>query len=373
VETSALWPAPRPDASSPIVSGITAALVLLVSGNSAASAGQGSEPPAFVEVVAARAEYFEREPVRVTVRFGLDRELLRGGILPLSTRELDLPVQVAAPWLEGSTGGPRRARPLDGDLGVALGDGVGVARRAENVEREGRTLAVFEVERTLAAADAGELVLEAPALRFTWSARTGEATLGGGAPEDWRPALVRGEPLALRILPLPESGRPPEFSGAVGRFTVRASAEPHDVRVGESVRLTLVVEGEGDLASFAAPRLDRLRGFHLLGQSETRGERERSVVYDLAPESDAVTEIPAVAFSYFDTGELRGYRTAYTQPIALAVRPRAGSAHEPARAVERDPPGSEPAETPGSTRVALVGAALALIAALALARRRARA
>ena len=67
------------------------------------------EDVAFLELSSPRTTYFEHESFRLTLSFGLEREFLQAQVVQLFSRELDLPVQVDAPWLEELTGAVRRS------------------------------------------------------------------------------------------------------------------------------------------------------------------------------------------------------------------------------------------------------------------------
>jgi hypothetical protein len=140
-------------------------------------------------------------------------------------------------------------------------------------------------------------------------------------PADREDVSVTGNALKLYILPLPEEGRPPEFTGAVGRFTVSARADVRALRLGESLRCSLEVEGEGNLMFFRAPRLEGFGGFHVYGHIDEKSDGTRTITYDMAPLDEAVTAIPSIPFTYFDPGPPAGYRTVRTRPIPLEVMP----------------------------------------------------
>ncbi|MHC4079570.1 MAG: hypothetical protein ACYST0_14150, partial [Planctomycetota bacterium] len=123
--------------------------------------------------------------------------------------------------------------------------------------------------------------------------------------------------------PLPTAGRPAEFTGAVGRFSVRAEANPLDPTVGGSLKLVLRIEGEGNLEVLDPPRLDELSGFHVFGKIDDRSKNttHRTVTYDLAPLSMAVKAVPPIRFAFFDPTPPAGYRTVQTRRIPLTVGP----------------------------------------------------
>lgn len=321
---------------------------------------------AFVELGAARDTYLLGEPFALRLRFGFERELLRSGLVQLFQRPLDVPAQVFAPALELLEG----VQSLDAgepEVGAsfALGESITRAAPLADEQRAGRTYAVFAYERRVAALRAGELELGAPLLGFAHATRFQDDFVLGAVPLDRRDVLVRGRAARITILPLPEEGRPAEFTGAIGRFTLRASAEPRELVQGASLKLSLALEGEGDLSRCEPPDLHDLAGFHLQGSLVERGAARLEAVYDLAPLDARVLEVPAIRFAYFDTTPPAGYRTIESQPIPIVVRAPEGSspaAQEPASGADED--------GGGSSSLFTVGVVLAGLALVWLARRR---
>jgi hypothetical protein len=91
--------------------------------------------------------------------------------------------------------------------------------------------------------------------------------------------------------------------------------------LGESFKLVLRIHGSGNLEFFAPPRLDHLKGFHVLGRVDDKSRTRRTVTYDMAPLSLAVKEVPPIRFAFFDPAARPGYRTVETAPLPLTVRP----------------------------------------------------
>jgi hypothetical protein len=129
----------------------------------------------------------------------------------------------------------------------------------------------------------------------------------------------RTSALKLDVKPLPASGRPADFSGAVGSFRMKVAADRTTVDLGDGVAVRVTVEGLGSLQSSAPPKLDGppevkiydpktlddvMTGADHLGARKTW----EWVVVPLAP---GTVKVPAPAFSYFDPSsggykELRG-------------------------------------------------------------------
>ena len=109
------------------------------------------------------------------------------------------------------------------------------------------------------------------------------------------------EPFVFRIQAVPEAGKPANFSGAVGRFTVSANLSSTIVQPGDILTLTTSVEGEGDLRPAAVPVPRKVDGFKIYPLKEKM--REMSVLRTeqiFIPQSTNATEIGEIAFSYFN-------------------------------------------------------------------------
>ena len=324
---------------------------------------------AFTELDAARDTYLLGEPFALRLRFGFERETLRTGLVQLFQRPLDVPVQVFAPALEHLEGLRFLAQSTpEKGASFVLDEAVVRATPVADEERAGRTYAVFEYERQVVATRPGELVLAAPLLGFAHATRFRQDFVAGTVPLDRADVLVRGRDLCITILPLPEEGRPADFSGAIGRFAIGAEAEPRELDQGQSLKLSLSITGPGDLSRCDPPDLAGLDGFHLQGSLVERSATQLAAIYDLAPDDAGVRAVPPIRFAYFDTTPPAGYRTIETEPIALVVRPRG----EPSSDAARLPPGPEQPSPGGPWWIAplvLVGLALAAAGLLRLRRR----
>ncbi len=145
-----------------------------------------------------------------------------------------------------------------------------------------------------------------------------------------RPLVATPEVEGIEVMPLPEEGRPAWFSGAVGDFSIRTRATPIEVSVGDPITLSIeIVDESGDaegLSLLQPPRLDAveelMKGFRIPAGSlagEVEG-RTKTFTQTIRPVSESVSEIPAIPFSWFDPAS-REYRTAWSKPIAITVKP----------------------------------------------------
>jgi hypothetical protein len=112
----------------------------------------------------------------------------------------------------------------------------------------------------------------------------------------------------LDVKPLPEAGRPADFSGAVGSFRMKSVADRSSLDLGDAVAVRVTIEGEGSLQSALAPKLavpqevkvyepktleDTMTGADHLGARKTW----EWVVVPLVP---GTVRIPGPAFTYFE-------------------------------------------------------------------------
>ncbi len=133
-----------------------------------------------------------------------------------------------------------------------------------------------------------------------------------------RPVTISSADIPIQVLPLPEGGRPENFSGAVGQFALEASATPQEVVVGDPVTLRMKILGTGSLQSITMPALKLGEDFKLY-DPQIKEEGGAKILEQVAiPKSEKITEIPAVTFSYFDP-ERKSYETLTQGPFPLKV------------------------------------------------------
>ncbi|MBU0756110.1 MAG: BatD family protein, partial [Planctomycetes bacterium] len=288
-----------------------------------------AEQSLFFEVLTERDAYFVQEPIRVTIRLGFDARFFEDHAIQLFHRHLDLPVQVRAPWIEDLPGtivlestaekpGSRDGQDL---WSFALNDRVVQAVRVDDRAEGKREFFVLEIERSFLPTREGALKIPVSDLSFAFTARFEDNLFSGPVPQDRHDLVKEGAGRLLEIIPLPDKDRPADFTGAVGRFSIREEADPKELTLGNSLKLVLHIEGEGNLGFFDPPRLDRLDGFHLYGCIDNQDPMQRTLVYDLAPLGETIREIPPVSLVYFDPHPSAEYRRIWTRPIPIKVHP----------------------------------------------------
>jgi hypothetical protein len=144
-----------------------------------------------------------------------------------------------------------------------------------------------------------------------------------------RPGTVESNGLELNVLPLPETDRPTDFSGLVGKFTMESRLEPIVVSTGESATLTVTVSGLGNVNQIPNMKFPDLTGIKFYADQpkldvtqSVRGlEGTKTMKWALVPETTGKRTLPPLTLSFFDP-ETGRYRSLETVPPALTARPQ---------------------------------------------------
>ncbi len=136
--------------------------------------------------------------------------------------------------------------------------------------------------------------------------------------------LLRSEGVTLVAIEPPRSGRPSQWTGAVGRWRATTRVEGA-ARVGDPLVLTLRLEGSGNATLLPRPALT-IPWANVVAEDErvvldstptTLGGR-KEFAWLVTPRESGARQIPALEYHYFDP-IARAYTTATTAPIALRV------------------------------------------------------
>ena len=150
----------------------------------------------------------------------------------------------------------------------------------------------------------------------------------GGAFAERRPFQAHADPVTLTVNPLPDAGKPPDFSGAVGQFDFTLEAKPTELSAGDPITVRMRISGSGNLGTVTAPAApvdDRFRSYEPVAAKSEEAQGVRVFEQVVIPKEAGIAELPAVSFSFFDP-EARSYRTIRRGPTALTVRAAAALA-----------------------------------------------
>ena len=142
-------------------------------------------------------------------------------------------------------------------------------------------------------------------------------------------------PVTIDVKPLP-SGKPASFSGAVGNFTMTSSISSNNVKTDDAVTVKVKISGNGNIKLIKNPEVAFPNDFDVYDpkvevdiKTTTAGSSgTKTIEYMAIPRYAGDFEIPAVAFSYFDT-KTGSYKTITSEPYKLHVEQGKGGGTSP--------------------------------------------
>jgi len=137
---------------------------------------------------------------------------------------------------------------------------------------------------------------------------------------------IASSPVKINILPLPEEGKPSDFSGIVGNFVVSSSVDKRSVNANEAVTFKITVKGIGNLKTFPEPKILFPAGFEAYPPKVSQKVSLTSQIvhgtktfeYVLIPRNPGIKKIPQIKIPVFNPAKKK-YEVLTTQPITLNV------------------------------------------------------
>jgi hypothetical protein len=249
------------------------------------------------------------------------------------------------------------------------GDGFTVMRFSKPIEKQqdvdGRNYNVIIFQTAISAAKAGTLEISPASL-------DSQIQLPGRVPPgmddffgsffgsmmssgDIRQTTVPTQSAKLEVKPLPKEGRPEDFSGAIGQFSLQASATPKQAAAGDPISLNVTVSGRGNFDAMGSPVLLEADGWRTYppgekfeaSQSDPIGfNGEKRFEFMLVAREDR-SQTPVAQLSFFDPS-LEKYVTIKSSAIEVAAK---GTADPAAVAAATPAPQPQPTSASVSTPI----------------------
>jgi len=163
-----------------------------------------------------------------------------------------------------------------------------------------------------------------------------------------RQVALATEKVVVPSLPLPTADRPANFSGAVGNFSMTASAGPTTLTVGDPITMRVQISGRGALDAITLPVQDAWQNFKTypptakLETSDQFGfQGTKTFEQIVSPLNSDVHELPAFSFSFFNPDD--GKFHTLTQPaLPLTIKAAAASPLPTLAATKTSAPENQP-------------------------------
>ena len=149
-----------------------------------------------------------------------------------------------------------------------------------------------------------------------------------------REVKFSSETTTIEVKPLPANA-PPNFSGAVGNFTLATDVKPKNAQVGDPLTVTASISGRGNFDRVTAPTLENERGWHTYPPGSNfkadddigiSGTKTFEMV--LTP-NEPKKAVPPLLFSYFNPIK-ESYVTLRGDKLAVVVEGGAAPSATPA-------------------------------------------
>ena len=162
-----------------------------------------------------------------------------------------------------------------------------------------------------------EVTLDVPTDRRDWFGRIMTASVNKNVSAGKR---------TMQVKPLPETGKPEDFSGAVGAFNFKVETSRQALNATESLQATVTVSGKGNLKLFPLPKLNLPSALEVYEPELKDNVRTNlngmqgsiSESYTIVPSFQGQYPIPGISFSYFDP-ETNRYERLNSGEITIQV------------------------------------------------------
>ncbi|HFQ82179.1 MAG TPA: hypothetical protein ENK33_12535 [Desulfobacterales bacterium] len=261
------------------------------------------------------------EPVRLTVTWYIGRDVKGFNFNLPFLRNDKLKVRV-----DSAASGPVNKADI---INLTLSGGLEVAARKGTGSLEGLNFTTLSFNLVLVPKEAGSIKLA----QSTVSAKTlaPQARSRSFSPffndnffgqSLYKSVVVPGNPLELTVKPLPTEGRPADFNGLVGNYSLLVLAVPRKVRVGDPITLTIQVAGPyADYVHLPSLRAQLpARDFKVpieMAAGEGQGPL-KTFTQTVRVRHPGVRSIPPLSLSFFNPKTGR-YETVHSRPVPLQV------------------------------------------------------
>jgi hypothetical protein len=172
----------------------------------------------------------------------------------------------------------------------------------------------------------GSLEIEPLSLDVTLEVPTNRRDFFGGPIYTQTNKTVSAGNRTITVKPLPSSGRPKDFGGAVGDFEFSVSTSKKSLKASESLQAIVAVSGSGNLKLFQLPEPEMPGSLEVYEPEFNENVRTNlsgmqgkvSHNYTVVPSSKGKYPIPSITFSYFDPSS-ETYKTLSSQEIMIDV------------------------------------------------------
>ncbi|WP_412987202.1 BatD family protein [Pontimicrobium sp. IMCC45349] len=172
----------------------------------------------------------------------------------------------------------------------------------------------------------GKLNIEPLALDITVEVPTNRRDIFGGRLMKSVHKTVAAGNRTINVKPLPEEGKPLDFSGAVGDFDLKVTTSKNELKATEALQAKVEVSGKGNLKLFKLPKLTLPSSLEVYEPEHKENVSTKlsgmqgsiSDTYTVVPSYQGKYPLPSITFSYFDINT-QSYKTLSSDELVINV------------------------------------------------------
>jgi hypothetical protein len=131
----------------------------------------------------------------------------------------------------------------------------------------------------------------------------------------------------VKVLELPAEGRPPDFHGAIGTFSITSDVSPSNADAGDPMTLRMRITGSGSFDRVDSTMLEHLDQWKTYPPRSSFNTSDpigfsgmKTFEQPVIASKPGKQTLPALSFSYFDPSA-RKYETARSAPLSVTISP----------------------------------------------------
>ncbi|MFC2138230.1 BatD family protein, partial [Bacteroidota bacterium] len=137
--------------------------------------------------------------------------------------------------------------------------------------------------------------------------------------------VVKSKPVKIKVKPLP-AGKPSDFTGAVGNFTMSTSLSNDQIRENDAITLKVIISGNGNLKFINPPKINLPHDFEVYDPKVSINTKPsasgitglKTFEYLMIPRHAGEYKIPKFTISYFDINT-KQYKTISSKEFNIIV------------------------------------------------------
>lgn len=139
-------------------------------------------------------------------------------------------------------------------------------------------------------------------------------------------ARLASNSLEIKVKPLPESDKPSDFSGAVGKFTIQSALQSERISTDDAGSLIVTISGSGNMTLITTPKINWPQGIDVYDsqvrenldnqQIPVTGQKVFKIPFTVSRPGEY--SIPPIHFNWFNP-ETNRYESSKTEPISFEV------------------------------------------------------